>query len=46
MDNILEQHLQITDAIKSRDSYQAHTAMKKHINFVVQFFRDKKQTTP
>jgi len=46
MDKILKQHIRITDAIKSRDSYQAHTAMRSHIDFVVQFLRHKKQTLP
>lgn len=42
IDNILKQHLRIKEAITSRDSYQAYTAMKDHIDFVVQFFRNKK----
>lgn len=37
---ILKQHKDILDAINSRDSYRSYTAMKRHINFVLNFFKD------
>ncbi|SLM30275.1 conserved hypothetical protein [Desulfamplus magnetovallimortis] len=42
IDIILNQHHNIVDAIKSRDSYQAYSAMKDHITFVMVFFSEKK----
>lgn len=41
IDIIVSQHQEIMTAIKNRNSYQAHTAMKKHIQFVMDFFRGK-----
>ncbi|MBF0230006.1 MAG: FadR family transcriptional regulator [Desulfamplus sp.] len=41
IDVIIRQHHNIMDSIKGRDSYQAYTAMKKHITFVMDFFKDK-----
>ncbi|MBF0235091.1 MAG: FadR family transcriptional regulator [Desulfamplus sp.] len=42
IDVILSQHSKIVDYIKGRDSYQSYTAMKKHITFVMDFFKEKK----
>ena len=39
---IMRQHQDIMDGIKNRDTYRAYTAMKKHIQFVMDFFGEKK----
>lgn len=39
---IINQHQEIMDSIKNRDPYQAYKVMKKHIQFVMDFFREKK----
>ncbi len=41
IEDILKQHHRILETIKSRDSYQAYTAMRIHINFVLDFFKGK-----
>ncbi len=41
IDIIISQHNNIMDSIKARDSYQSYTSMKKHINFVMDFFNGK-----
>ena len=38
---ILRQHESILAAIKARDPHKAYTVMDKHINFVLNFFKDK-----
>ncbi len=42
IDVIMNQHRNIAEAIKSRNSYLAYSAMKDHISFVMEFFRGKK----
>ncbi|MCK5542582.1 MAG: FadR family transcriptional regulator [Desulfobacterales bacterium] len=37
---ILKQHQNILTAVTNRDSYKAYTAMKEHINFVLNFFKN------
>ncbi|MGD9975699.1 MAG: FadR/GntR family transcriptional regulator [Desulfatirhabdiaceae bacterium] len=39
IEKILEQHLEIFQAIRNHDDAQAFLAMQKHINFVLGFFR-------
>jgi len=41
IDVIINQHNNIMDSIKGRDSYQSYTYMKKHITFVMDFFKGK-----
>ncbi|MBF0574110.1 MAG: FadR family transcriptional regulator [Desulfamplus sp.] len=41
IDIIIGQHHSIVNSIKSRDSYQSYTSMKKHITFVMDFFKEK-----
>jgi GntR family transcriptional repressor for pyruvate dehydrogenase complex len=38
---ILRQHKSILSTIKARDPHKAYTTMKKHINFVLDFFKDR-----
>jgi len=40
-DIIIGQHQRIMDGIKSRDTYLAYSAMKAHIQFVIDFFQEK-----
>ncbi len=40
---ILKQHNDIFKAIKSRDSDSAYNSMKKHINFVLEFFKNRRE---
>lgn len=42
IDIILNQHHDIVQAIKSRNTYEAYSAMKIHISFVLDFFRGRK----
>ncbi|GAB6145836.1 FadR/GntR family transcriptional regulator [Desulfocicer niacini] len=39
---IITHHQNIMDCIKNRDTYRAYTAMKEHIQFVMDFFGEKK----
>jgi len=39
IDQIFNQHVAITQAIKNRDAQGAFSAMKKHIDFVMEFFK-------
>ncbi|MBF0202113.1 MAG: FadR family transcriptional regulator [Desulfamplus sp.] len=41
IDKIITQHQHIMESIKSRSSYQAYSAMKEHINYVMDFFKGK-----
>ncbi len=43
---ILVQHQKIFDAIKAHNPKSASTAMEKHINFVIDFFRRRGNTQP
>jgi len=38
---ILRQHKNILSSIKARDPFQANTAMKEHIGYVIEFFKDR-----
>ncbi len=38
---ILREHRNILVSIKARDPVKAYTAMKEHINYVVNFFKDR-----
>ena len=42
IEKVMQQHLNIIEAIKSRNAYKAYSAMKAHIEFVVIFFKEKK----
>ena len=41
---ILRQHKGILDAIMAREPYQAYSAMKEHIAFVLDFFKNRPQS--
>ena len=41
IDLILEQHTAIFEAIRAHDDQAAHDAMKRHIDFVVNFFKNR-----
>lgn len=45
IDIIISQHNDIMDSIKGRDSYKSYTSMKKHITFVMDFFKQKIDAT-
>lgn len=40
---ILRQHKTILDSIKARDPYRSTTAMNEHINYVLNFFKNREQ---
>jgi len=40
---ILIQHKAILSAIKSRDPFESHKAMKEHIGYVMDFFKERTQ---
>jgi GntR family transcriptional repressor for pyruvate dehydrogenase complex len=41
LDKILQQHTDILDAIRQRDADEAYAAMKRHITFVQDFFKER-----
>jgi GntR family transcriptional repressor for pyruvate dehydrogenase complex len=46
LDMIGQQHAEIFQAIKDHDSEAAYGAMKRHISFVLNFFRERQTTSP
>ncbi|MFH1154706.1 MAG: FadR/GntR family transcriptional regulator [Pseudomonadota bacterium] len=42
IEEIVRQHTLIYEAVTSRDSFKSYTAMKEHINFVLNFFKDRR----
>jgi GntR family transcriptional repressor for pyruvate dehydrogenase complex len=42
LDMILRQHAEIYAAVAARNAQEAHDAMKRHITFVMDFFRNRK----
>ena len=42
IDEIVRQHTVILEAVASRDSVRAYAAMREHINFVMNYFNDRK----
>lgn len=43
LDRVIEQHKAIVDAIRRRDPDDAYEAMRKHITFVIDFFREREK---
>lgn len=43
LDRVIEQHLSIVEAIRKRDPEAATDAMRKHITFVIDFFRERER---
>jgi len=41
LDKVLQQHTDILNAIRQRDPDEAYAAMKRHITFVVDYFRER-----
>lgn len=43
LDRVIEQHQSIVEAIRKRDPEAATAAMRKHITFVIDFFRERER---
>lgn len=43
LDRVIEQHEAIVNAIRKRDPEEAYEAMRKHITFVMDFFRERER---